>query len=595
METPKRILVVDDDRNNLDLLGYRLESLGYEPKLADNCAEALAKLESGVDLVLLDAVMPDMDGFQLAKVIRDDPRFSDIPIIMVTILSGKGDRLRAVESGANDFIAKPIDVLELQVRTAALLRMKEAQDAVKRHRAELETEVERRTAALSESEARFRTVFEAAQDYMFVKDNELRYTHVNAAMTKAVNAEESSIIGKTDEDVFGDDYARQVTDLEYRVLRGQAIETEHTLTCGGLETNVSFMRFPMRGADGRITGICGIGRDITDRSQRESKPRAEAERYPSPAMRDTLEQICLVAKTDSIVLFLGESGSGKDYLARCLHQYSHRASGPFFAINCAALAPELVESELFGHEPGAFTGSQRRKRGLLELAEGGTLLLNEIGELPIRLQSKLLTFLDTQSFVRVGGERDISVNARMAAATNRELKKEVELGTFREDLFYRLNVFSIRVPSLRERVEDLPLLVYELVAALTKKMGLSNVPTVEMTAIDALTGYTWPGNVRELSNLLERALIISDKKRITVRDLGMPAKMEFKRTHENDISFVVSLSEAGSLHDLLLETKRRCVTEGLKVSRGSIKGAAHLLGISRDSFVHHMKSLGIRK
>ena len=190
-------------------------------------------------------------------------------------------------------------------------------------------------------------------------------------------------------------------------------------------------------------------------------------------MKTTLEQVRRAAKTDSLVLFTGESGSGKDYLAEYLHRHSGRASGPYFTINCAAIAPDVADSELFGHEAGSFTGARGRKRGLLELAEGGTLLLNEVGELSSELQAKLLTFMDTQTFTRVGGETNIQVNIRIVAATNRDLEKDVESGRFRKDLFYRLNVFSVTVPSLRERMEDLPIMIDEILPALGRKSGAS--------------------------------------------------------------------------------------------------------------------------
>jgi two-component system response regulator AtoC len=476
-----------------------------------------------------------------------------------------------------------------------LLQMKEAQDAVKRHRANLEETVERRTAELRESETRFRTVFEAAHDFMFLKDVNLRYTHVNPAMLRFADRDTSDVLGNTDEVVYGPGYAKQVQDLESRVLKGQTIESEHTVTYKGIPRTLSLVRFPMRGPTGEIIGICGIGRDTTERVQIEAEPRVEPGHYPSKAMRETLRQVRLVAESDSIVLFLGESGSGKDHLARYLHEQSSRAGGPFLSVNCAALAAELVESELFGHEAGSFTGAHGRKRGLVELAEGGTLLLNEIGELPLRLQSKLLTFLDTAEFMRVGGEKNVSVNVRIIAATNRDLKKEAENGNFREDLFHRLNVFTIQVPSLRERREDLPLLVQELLESLARRMGLSHVPTVELKTIEALTVRQWPGNVRELRNFLERGLILSDKNRITALDLGFPEEGPVHTTDGNDISVFVRLSEAGSFHEAVTEAKRRLLAEGLRHSNGSIKKAAELLKISRDSFVHHMRSLGVRK
>ena len=595
MDKRRRILVVDDEESNRELLDAVLESLGYDSELADSGAAGLAKVDARIDLALLDVLMPEMDGFEVARRIRASSEYYDLPIIMVTVLDSKSDRLCAVEAGANDFVAKPIDKLELKVRIASLLQMKDAQDAVKRHRADLEETVQRRTAELRESETRFRTVFEAAHDFIFLKDINLRNTHVNPAMLRLADREQSDVIGNTDEALYGPEYARQVRDLESRVLKGQTIESEHIVNYRGLPRTLNLIRFPLRGLAGEIIGICGIGRDTTERTQIEAEPKVEAGHYPSKAMRDTLGQVRLVAESDSTVLFLGESGSGKDHLARYLHEQSKRAGGPFLSINCAALAADLVESELFGHEAGAFTGAHGRKRGLVELAEGGTLLLNEIGDLPLRLQSKLLTFLDTAEFMRVGGEKSVLVNARIIAATNRDLRNEVENGGFRADLFHRLNVFIIQVPSLRERAEDLPILVQELLESLARRMGLSHVPTVELKAIEALSIRGWSGNVRELRNFLERGLILSDRKRITATNLGFAEREPLQAADTNDMSVSVRLSEAGSFHEAVSEAKRKLLEEGLRRSQGSIKKAAELLGITRDSFVHHMRTLGVRK
>jgi PAS domain S-box-containing protein len=447
---------------------------------------------------------------------------------------------------------------------------------------------------LTLNEQRLRALIANAEDCIFIKDMDLKYTHVNPAMLELLRRSEQDVVGKIDVDFFPPEDARYFNDLELRVLMGQSVESEHVIRVGNESRTYKMSRFPMRDDSGRTVGICGIGRDTTERTQIGTEPKAEAGHYPSKAMRETLRQLRLVAKSDSTVLFLGESGSGKDYLARYLHEQSKRAGGPFLSINCPALPSELVESELFGHEAGAFTGAHGRKRGLVELAEGGTLLLNEIGDLPLRLQPRLLTFLDTAEFLRVGGEKSLSVNARIVAATNRDLKKEVANGNFREDLFHRLNVFSIQVPPLRERREDLPLLVEEILQSLVRRFGLSHVPRVELEAVEALAIREWPGNVRELSNLLERGLILSDKNRITARDLGL-SKSDPVQLDGNDISVFLRLSETGSFHKAVIEAKRRLLGESLRHSGGSIKEAAELLKISRDSFVHHMRTLGVSK
>ena len=285
---------------------------------------------------------------------------------------------------------------------------------------------------------------------------------------------------------------------------------EHTVRIKGVSLILNTVLRPLYNAEGEIIGVFGISRDLTDPARSLPKQKAVFENYPSEAMRTTMREARSAAASDGTVLLQGESGSGKDYLARWIHDHSKRALGPYFSLNCAAISRELAESELFGHERGAFTGAHGRKRGLLELAEGGTLLLNEIGELPLTLQSKLLTFLDTRSFLRVGGEKLLNVNARIISATNRSLEKEVEEGRFLSALFYRINVFGITVPPLRDRIEDIPILLEEIMPRLAVELQLSHLPYIHPSFAIALTRYDWPGNVRELRNALERALMLSD-------------------------------------------------------------------------------------
>ena len=505
----KHILIVDDEPKNQRLIKDFLEVLGHSSEPANDGLEALEKLTSGFDLVLLDIMMPGMDGFEVVRHIRENPQFADIPVIMVTVLDDKETRLRAVEAGANDFINKPIDRLEFSVRIESLLKMKDAQDAIKKHQAELEETVERRTSELLESERRFRTLFESAQDCIFIKDREHRYIDVNAATVDLLQMARHEIIGETDIDLFGEAYAGESKNVESRVLQGQTIETQQNLEWKSQPLSLDLIRFPLLDSSGEITGICGIARELVKPFSTTFCGSPTISEYLSDAMRSTLAKANLAAETNSVILLTGETGSGKDHLARYIHDRSARSSGPFYAINCAAIPAELAESELFGHEAGAYTGALRKKRGMLELAEGGTLLLNEIGELAPLTQSKLLTFLDTFSFTRVGGEKSVTVNIKPIAATNKDLWKEVSDGRFRKDLFYRLNVFGINVPPLRERAEDIPIITNIILTRLCKEIQLSGVPKINLDAINALRSYSWPGNVRELRNVLERALIMS--------------------------------------------------------------------------------------
>ncbi|MFC1835333.1 sigma-54 dependent transcriptional regulator [Thermodesulfobacteriota bacterium] len=586
MSKQKRILVVDDEITNLKLAEGILQTLGAECEFAYNGIEALGKLSPRVDLVLLDVMMPKMEGFETLRRIREHPSCADVPVIMVTVLHSKEDKLRAVEAGANDFISKPIDPLELRVRATSLLKMKEAQDEIKRHKAKLQETVTKRTGALTESERRFRALFESAQDFIFMKDGDLEFTDVNAVFLEFLGLTHTQVIGETDAKLFDDRYTTQSKDVESRVLAGQTIEAEQLVTHMQRSIRLNIVRFPMRDASGEVIGLCGIGREVSELGQVPFLPTRD-HKYSSAAMQSALDAAHLAGETDSTVLLTGESGSGKDYMAHLIHRLSKRSGGPFRTVDCGAIPSELAESELFGHEAGAFTGAIRRKRGLVEMAEGGTLLLNEIGELPAMLQAKLLTFLDTLSFTRVGGEKRISVNVRLVAATNRELRQEVAGGRFRADLYYRLNVFAIRIPPLRDRVEDMPALLQEILHKLAGNMKSVKVPDVESAVLERLCRYDWPGNVRELRNVLERAMILSRGSSLRTKHILLGD------ADEASTSISAGARPDRTLQEALEETERSMIEDALRQSNGNKQQAANILGVSRFIVTRHMKKLGI--
>jgi len=441
--------------------------------------------------------------------------------------------------------------------------------------------------ALRLGEARFRAVVEDAQDLIFMKDRHLTYTHVNPAMARMFGLDVSEIIGRKDEDLYGEATGKYIKQVNLRVLQGESIEEEYTTSIRGVQFTLNTVLTPLRDTEGTIVGIYGISRDVTERKKAVPGQRPITEAYPSQAMRAVLHEARLAAATDSIVLFQGESGCGKDYLARWIHDHSRRAPGPYFALNCAAISRELAESELFGHERGSFTGAHGRKRGLLELAEGGTLLLNEIGELTLSLQSKLLTFLDTRSFLRVGGEKSVTVNARIIAATNRSLETEAVEGRFLSPLLYRLKVFAIHVPPLRDRIEDIPVLLEDIMSGLAKELQITSLPAIDPASVIALSRYDWPGNVRELRNVIERSLILSDGQNLNVAVPSMHA------SHQS-WSHVSSFPEQKrTLHDVTDDVIKSLCLEALRRCEGNKRCAARVLGIARDSLYRHMRRLGI--
>lgn len=436
--------------------------------------------------------------------------------------------------------------------------------------------------ALRASEERFRTIFRRATDHIFVMDREGRYVQVNPAFEALAGCPAEKIIGRTAQDVLGKEPGQFSAEINRRVLQGETVEGERTLLISGAPITLSYSLRPLKNSAGEIDGVFGISRDITDRKRVELSDQAAIESaYPSTAMQNTLRQAMIVAQRDSIVLLLGESGSGKDWLARYIHNHSSRAGGPYFGLNCAAISHELAESELFGNEKGAFTGAIGRKRGLLELAEGGTLLLNEVGDLPLPLQAKLLTFLDTHKFTRVGAEKEVSTNARLIAATNRDLDKAVEEGTFRRDLFYRFNVMRIDIPPLRERAEDIPVLAKEILSRLAAEMQFSSVPTLDTSTLEALKRYHWPGNVRELRNVLERTLILWDQKHF---DVVLPGSTE----QQSEWGMKLELN-GRTLREVTEEITRSMIVDALQRCNGNKKEAAKRLGIARDSLYRYLK------
>ena len=300
----------------------------------------------------------------------------------------------------------------------------------------------------------------------------------------------------------------------------------------------------------------------------------------SAALRSLLRQVETVAPTDSTVLIYGETGTGKELVARALHKLSARHACPFVKLNCAAIPTGLLESELFGHERGAFTSAIAQRIGRFELANRGTIFLDEIGEIPLELQPKLLRVLQEREFERLGSSRTLTTDARLIAATNRDLGTLVQEQKFRSDLFYRLNVFPVRVPPLRERREDIPLLVQHFVERFSKRMN-RNIESVPKQAMDALINYSWPGNVRELENVIERAVILSSgpELRVPVAELSRPALC-------TDSWKPQTLEEAERAHILTTLRKTRWVLAGPH-------GAAIRLGLNRSTLQFRMKKLGI--
>jgi formate hydrogenlyase transcriptional activator len=381
---------------------------------------------------------------------------------------------------------------------------------------------------------------------------------------------------------------------------GVGIRHEMQVTVGGRKLYLDTMIEPTKDSTGAVIGLTGASTDITalrevTESLREAKERLTEEKLyleqeidtelgfediigQSKVLKAMMENVGRVATSDATVLLLGETGTGKELVARAIHRLSLRAGNAFIKTNCAAIPSGLLESELFGYEKGAFTGALSRKIGRLELADNGTLFLDEIGEISLALQPKLLRVLQDREFERLGGTKTLKVNFRLIAATNRDLGESVRDGEFRSDLFYRLNVFPILLPPLRERRDDIPLLVEHFVQKISRRMNKS-IKSIPTKTMDALVKWHWPGNVRELEHFIERSLILS-----TGSVLAVPL---------GELHPVA----AEKIEDESLKGKEReHILQALRESHGKIsglRGAAVRLGLKRTTLQSKLKNLGI--
>ncbi|HEY7957396.1 MAG TPA: sigma-54 dependent transcriptional regulator [Polyangia bacterium] len=329
----------------------------------------------------------------------------------------------------------------------------------------------------------------------------------------------------------------------------------------------------------RLRGEVAQARGVPDR------PVGQSER-----MREVLALAERVAPSEASVLILGESGTGKELLARVIHRSSARRDGPFVAFDCSALAPSLVESELFGHEKGAFTGAVARRPGRFELADGGTLFLDECGDIPMEVQVKLLRVLQERELERVGGTETVRVDVRVDSATHRDLEALIAEGRFREDLYYRLNVFPITLPPLRDRLDDLPRLVEHFVAKFNRVTG-KTVRGFDPSAIVAMQQYSWPGNVRELENVVERAIIISRGSEVTAADLDFGRRAQVQGASPTPVPAVAPAGRP--LQARLQEQEKNEIVAAIERNQGNIAGAARALGINRSTLYYRLRKHGL--
>ena len=567
-------------------------------------ADVIAAIRSN-DVLIMDFQVSEMNALEVLRELR----LTHKQVIPVVLLCSEGDEdlaWQGLKLGASSYLIKsPGYLYQLP------WQLEEAHS-----RADLM----RREAALNASEARNRAILNAIPDLMFLLHRDGTYLDYHAKDRHLLLVPPEQFLGRKMRDVLPEKLAADLTEcFEQAMASDKPVLLEYTLP---ISNGARAFEASIVSCEG--DKILTIVRDITERKEAEEslrnaltevqslKDRLHEENIylqeeirvasnfgeiigRSEALRRVLSQAEQVALTDTTVLVLGETGTGKELLAHAIHRLSPRQKRPLVKVNCAALPAPLIENELFGHEKGAFTGADARRPGRFEIANGGTIFLDEVGELPLDLQAKLLRVLEQGEFEKVGSSRTVRVDVRVIAATNVNLAEAVREGTFRSDLYYRLSIFPITVPPLRERKEDIPMLVSHLVKQLSLKLG-KEIDAIPKNTMAALKNYPWPGNIRELRNVIERAVIITQGSKLRLIDsleaLSLPATPNLSEpVPEPPLAYdTEGETLEQSEYNLVLRTLKKCHwrIEGPD-------GAAELLKVNPSKLRSRMKKLGITR
>jgi len=439
----------------------------------------------------------------------------------------------------------------------------------------------------SDRGAQTEAILESISDGVFTVDMEWRVTSFNRAAEEITGVPRGEALGKRCSEVFRSSMCEAECALRRTLKTGKPVigKSGYIIDSDGNRIPISVSTAVLRDAAGRVTGGAETFRDLSEveelRRELEGKYQVGDLTSRSPLMQRVFEVLPAIAASPSTVLIIGETGTGKELVARTIHSLSPRVRGPFIAVNCGALPETLLESELFGYKAGAFTGANKDKPGRFALARGGTIFLDEIGEVSQAMQSRLLRVLQERTYEPLGGTRSESTDARIIVATNKDLAEQVRRGVFREDLYYRVNVVRIELPPLRRRKEDIPLLVEQFVARFNR-LQQKTVPGITTEALSLLMAHDWPGNIRELENAVERAFILCNEARIGIEHL--PEELTARGAAGG------AASGAHSAHDIL---DAQAIRAALERSAFNRLAAAKELGIHKTTLFRRMKKLGV--
>jgi DNA-binding NtrC family response regulator len=626
MKQKSTILIVDDEKIGRDVLKGLLIKQDYDLNFAESGKEALDKArELTPDLILLDIMMPDMDGFEVCQNLRSDPVLAEVPVIMITALDDRKSRLQGIEAGADGFMSKPFDGIELQTRVRTITRLNRYRRLLLINR-QLESKIGQLSAlydilstlnSTSDIDKILKSIVQKTQELMNAQRTSIFFWDENRGglyTASVLQKEDSSKIQEKDIHkaseianwVFHEGKPASVQDMDSVLcvpLRGKeeilgVLEAVNDKEGAFTEDDQDLLEAM---ADNIALSIerANLYRDLQRADALLRRQNAELrlsvrQKYRfeniignSKELIDVVKKAEQVALTDSTVLIYGETGTGKELLARAIHQSSTRSQKSFVPINCGAIPKELLESELFGHEKGAFTGATRQRIGRFEEADGGTLFLDEIGDMPLDLQVRLLRVLQEGIIQRLGSNSDIPVDVRVIAATHENLAQLVSDGEFREDLYYRLRVFELELPSLRQRRSDIPLLINHFIAYYGKKLG-KQIRGIDDSAMDVLYDHNYPGNIRELQHLIESAMILCKGDMITAdcfsKEVRDADKSDRKGTSMTlDIPVPKSKEELSAARAEVQEkVELMFLKEILSTTNGNVTKAARRVGMNRS-------------
>jgi len=570
------ILIVEDEAVLRMTFERFLSEDGHTVHLAADYPEALAALDTrSYDVVVSDIILGGKTGIDLLRTMHE--RGEPCEIIMITGDPSVDTAAEAVRLGAFDYLSKPVKESDLRRNVRLALDRR----AIARER-------DRYAAETARARDELETIFESVQEGILTADRSLRVTHVNPAMADLLGRAADPFVGSTIREVFGDDLTPARRAVERVATGGLASGRERVEARVNGESKVfEFNAAPLVNDGGAVIVL----RDVTRLSRLEATVE-ESRGYHgiigrSAQMRQVFDLIEDVKETDSTVLICGESGTGKEGVAGVIQRLSARATGPYVKVNCAALSEDILESELFGHVKGAFTGALSDRVGRFEAANGGTILLDEIGDISLKVQLRLLRVLQEREFERVGDTKTITTDVRVIATTNQDLREKIEAGTFRQDLYYRLNVVRIEIPALRERPEDIPLLVEHFRARFSAAMN-KPVDTVSGAALELLVGYPWEGNVRELENAIERAFVVCREPEIQPRHL--PPEIRHGAPSRSGVRGPAAEGDSGRT-----DFSRDEIVEVLEETDWNVAKSARKLGVARNTLYLKMKTLGLKR